>query len=321
MIHGEVAARMACPRDHRGLERSGTALVCDRGHGYPVLDGLPIFVLEEDEPTHAACVDALRRSVDAGGSPAPEAVGGIDPYVQRMVAATCGRMYKPLIGKLTHYPIPELRLPPASGASLLDLGCGWGRWSIAAARTGYRSVGLDPSLDAIRAARSVTGQLGLDAGYVVGDARSLPFGDDTFDVVFSYSVLQHFSKQDVRAVLSEAKRILKPGGTVLVELPNVFGALNVAQQLQRRFREPTGFDVRYWRPSEMQATFEELIGPTTISVDSYLFINGQPADRGLLPARFQALIAVSEGLRSLSRRASFLVGIADSLYVQSVKAA
>ena len=46
-------------------------------------------------------------------------------------------MYAHLIGSLGDCPIPELCLPPAGAdASLLDVGCSWGRWSMAAARKG-----------------------------------------------------------------------------------------------------------------------------------------------------------------------------------------
>jgi len=59
-------------------------------------------------------------------------------------------------------------------------------------------VGIYPSLDALRAARRVAAQLQVRAGFVVGDARALPFAAGTFDVAFSYSVLQHFDKVDAR---------------------------------------------------------------------------------------------------------------------------
>src|SRR2546421_318531 len=80
-----------------------------------------------------------------------------------------------LLGELDSYPIPELRLPAGDGRRLIDVGCSWGRWSIAAARKGYRVVGIDPSLGAIIAARRVSESLGLPIRYVVGDARYLPF--------------------------------------------------------------------------------------------------------------------------------------------------
>ena len=73
----------------------------------------------------------------------------------KTVAATCGTMYVPKIGKLSSYPIPTLRLPPGNGRVFVELGCGWGRWCIAAARAGYVPIGIDPMLGAVRAARRV----------------------------------------------------------------------------------------------------------------------------------------------------------------------
>ena len=65
--------------------------------------------------------------------------------VAYLVAATNGFMYLHLLGKLSEYPIPDLRLPEGNGTPLLDVGCNWGRWSIAAARKGYAATGVDPS--------------------------------------------------------------------------------------------------------------------------------------------------------------------------------
>jgi 2-polyprenyl-3-methyl-5-hydroxy-6-metoxy-1,4-benzoquinol methylase len=112
----------------------------------------------------------------------------IDPVVSVIIAATSGYAYKHLVGKLRTYPIPDLRLPAVDGKTLLDIGCNWGRWSVAAARKGYRVVGVDPSLGAIMAARRVARQLDVDIDYIVADARYLPFEDGTLDV-FSYSVI------------------------------------------------------------------------------------------------------------------------------------
>jgi SAM-dependent methyltransferase len=73
------------------------------------------------------------------------------------------------------HPIPDIRLPQGQAKLLLDVGCSWGRWSIAARRKGYSPVGLDPSLGAVLAARRIADSLGLAFYGVVGDARILPF--------------------------------------------------------------------------------------------------------------------------------------------------
>src|SRR6187402_1499218 len=65
----------------------------------------------------------------------------IDPVVAFLVAATNGLLYRHLIGQLTSYPIPDLALPPGNGRPLLDVGCSWGRWTMAAAARGYDAIG------------------------------------------------------------------------------------------------------------------------------------------------------------------------------------
>jgi SAM-dependent methyltransferase len=301
---------LVCPRDRGALEREDDQLVCGEGHRYPVVEGTPVLLLEDERPTHAACHVSLEQR-DHPGEP--------ESMVQDVIAATCGNLYRHLIGRVTTYPIPDIRLPPGDGRLFLEVGCNWGRWCVSAARRGYEVVGVDPSLDAIRAARRIADQLGVGADYLVADSRHLPFPDGSFDVVFSYSVFQHFSKEDAIASFAEIGRVLKPSGLSLVQMANVWGARSLWNQLrERRFREPRGlFDVRYWSPGELEREFSRAVGETSLSVDGYLTLNPQPADLELLPRRYRALVRVSEAMRQLSRRLPWLTYAADSIYVSS----
>ncbi len=308
--------QLACPRDRGELAPEGEELVCLHGHRYPVVDGIPALLVEEERPTHGACWVSLEPPGEQrpdGGSPE------IEPLVQDVIAATCGNLYRHLIGNVTRYPIPEIRLPPGEGRRFLEVGCNWGRWCVAAARRGYSVVGIDPSLDAIRAARRVAEQLGVEAEFLVADARHLPFADASFDVVFSYSVFQHFARDDAVVAFREIGRTLRPGGRSLVQMANVWGPRSLWNQLrERRFREPrTLFDVRYWSASELEREFDQAVGETELSVDGFLTLNPQPADLALLPRRYRVLVRTSEAYRKLSRRLPFLVRVADSIYVSS----
>lgn len=309
---------VVCPRDRAPLERDADSLACVSGHAYRVIDGIPVLLVEDEEPTHASCWVSLERR-EGDGSTADG--GEIEPLVQDVIAATCGNLYKHMIGTMDTYPIPEIRLPPGEGRTFLEVGCNWGRWCVSASRRGYRTTGIDPSLDAIRAAVRVAEQLEAEAEYVVGDARHLPFPDASFDVVFSYSVFQHFTREDALASFAELGRTLKPGGLALVQMANVYGARSLFNQLrERRFREPrTMFDVRYWSTRELRAAFEGAVGETALSVDGFLTLNPQPADLPLLPRRYRALVRGSEAMRRLSRRVPFLVHAADSVYVAARK--
>ena len=319
MIDRWLLEQLACPRCHRPVVARETWLECENRHRYPVSGGIPIMVLDGVRQTHWAATASLEQAHETE----PEAASDpavIDPVVMEAIGATGGNLYKHLIGALPRYPIPSLRIEAPAGASFLDIGCHWGRWCVSAARRGFRVIGLDPYLPAVRAARRVARALGVQAAFVVGDARFLPFRDAAFDVVHSYSVLQHFSETDVRTCAVAVGRVLKEGGAAHIQMAQKFGALNLVQQLRRGFRAPTAFEVRYWRGGALCRVFAEAVGPTGLTVDGFLSLNAQSADLDLLRPAHRGIVHVSNGLRRLSGVLPALVHIADSVYVHAVNA-
>jgi SAM-dependent methyltransferase len=303
-----------------------------------VVEGIPVMLLEDERQTMSLCQSSLRQAwkgpdetelyLDSIGLNEAEKRGiaelagkgpKIDPAVTFLVSATNGIAYKHLIGILDRYPIPELRLPPGAGKVLLDVGCNWGRWSIAAAKLGYQPVGIDPSLGAVMAARRVARQLGVGTLFVVGDGRFLPFKSGTFDQAFSYSVLQHFSRADAAQAIGQIGRVLKPQGTSLIQMPTKAGVRCLYHQAKRGFREGVDFEVRYWTLPAMQKLFAARIGPSKFSVDCFFGIGLQRSDLDLMPPMLRTAIRASEALRALSRALPPLVWLADSVYVSSVK--
>lgn len=102
-------------------------------------------------------------------------------------------------------------LPPAPrpGALLVDLGCGAGLLAPHAARLGYRHVGVDLVGTSLRLAA----EHGVTA--VRGDVRRLPIGDGVADAVSAGEILEHVP--DMPAVVAEACRVLRPGGTLVLD--------------------------------------------------------------------------------------------------------
>ncbi len=243
----------------------------------------------------------------------------IDPAARFLVGATNGLMYRHLIGQGESYPIPEFRLGKGSGRTLLDIGCNWGRWCIAASRQGYRPIGIDPSLGAVLAARRICADLKIDAEFVVGDARFLPFPEGTFDAVYSYSVIQHFSKEDARGAFAEAVRVAKPDGAVLIQMPNKFGLRCLYHQARRRFREARAFEVRYWGLGELRRMAKNTGTVATFTVDCFFGLGLQASDIPLMSPFGAALIRASELLRGWSRHLPWLKLLADSVYVRLEK--
>ena len=246
---------------------------------------------------------------------------GVDPVVSMLVAATSGNQYVHIKGdaSLADYPIPDLKLPPGDGRTLLDIGCNWGRWCVAAARIGYRPVGIDPSLGAALAARRVAAQLGLDIKFVVGDARWLPFDRASFDTVWSYSVLQHFSKTDARRALHQVNYVLKPGGTAKIQMAHWLGIRSLYHQFRRGFREPKSFDVRYWSTSEIANAFSTTIGPSKLSVDCYFGLGWQWVDMKYMRPAHKPILVASEILRRCSQVLTPMKYVADSLFCTATK--
>jgi SAM-dependent methyltransferase/uncharacterized protein YbaR (Trm112 family) len=310
---------IVCPRDKHPMRSEGDSLVCPNEHRYQVVEGIPILLVSEAQQTH---IEGDRALLVAEGdlSHAPLlkfdlGADEIDPFVKNSIGATNGGLYGHLVGNLKAYPIPDLRIPRSDGDSFLEIGCSWGRWTIAAARKGYRVVGIDPSLKGVLAARRVCRQLGIEGHFLVADGRFLPFADGSFSRVFSYSVLQHLSKENVQLVLPEIRRVLKTGGEALVQLPNVFGLRCLYHEIRRGFRETRDFEVRYWTVPELKATFSRTIGPAKVSVDGYFSLNAQVSDVGFMPLHYRAIVYTSEWLRRLSVHVPALSYVADSLYV------
>jgi demethylmenaquinone methyltransferase/2-methoxy-6-polyprenyl-1,4-benzoquinol methylase len=147
-------------------------------------------------------------------------------------------------------PLYDLAMPPANGEALaagfdraerpidrlLDVGGGSGRAS--AALTGPDSTVVDVSLGMLRRARNARGLSAL-----AGDAGRLPFRDGSVDAVLVVDAFHHLPDQ--RAALSEAARVIAPGGVLVVRefdpthpLGRVLVAGEHAIGMGSRFRSP-----------------------------------------------------------------------------------
>jgi SAM-dependent methyltransferase len=87
------------------------------------------------------------------------------------------------------------------------------RW---AAEQGARPVGVDIAFDTVQQAREVLGS--HRPGCLVADVRALSFPDATFDLIYSMGTIEHFP--DYEVAVRELFRVLKPGGTAIIGVPN-----------------------------------------------------------------------------------------------------
>jgi SAM-dependent methyltransferase len=97
-------------------------------------------------------------------------------------------------------------------ASILDAGCGIGLYIQQFARLSNRVYGIDVEIERVAQAKTP------ETKVCVASAEALPFLDQVFDVVFSHEVLEHVGND--RSVLTEATRVTRMGGHIVIFAPN-----------------------------------------------------------------------------------------------------
>jgi len=329
---------LECPRDHSAVRVEGDHLCCAQDHSYPIVNGVPVFLLAEKEQTIGAATESLRAAESKIGDPLyVNTLGGlseserrgierdwvagskIDPAISHLIGTTSGLGYRHLIGRLDHYPIPDIPIGNGNRELLLDIGSNWGRWSVSAARKGWRVIGIDPSLGAILAAQRVFSKMGLDIAFVCGDARFLPFKSGTFSCAFSYSVIQHFSEEDAELALTELGRVLQRGGFAKIQMAHKGGLRSTYSRYRRGCKDSGRFRVRYWSLASMRHVFEKRIGPVFLVAEAFGGLGLLAEDRNWVSAKAKILIPISALLKKISVLVPRLIRFADSVYVVATK--
>lgn len=117
----------------------------------------------------------------------------------------------------------DLLLPYVHGKDVLEIGCGTGLILRRVAPLARKAQGIDISPGMLEKAR----ERGLDV--CEGDATSLPWPDQSFDVVYSFKVLAHV--RDIDRALAEMARVTRPGGKLLLEFYNPWSIRYLAKRL------------------------------------------------------------------------------------------
>ena len=100
---------------------------------------------------------------------------------------------------------------------VLDLGCGAGGDVVYLAKQGFEVYGIDVAKEAVRVAKESLKENRLKANLEVGSIyKELPYDDDFFDAVISIRVIHHAGIKDIQRLITEIKRISKPGGLIFV---------------------------------------------------------------------------------------------------------
>ncbi len=125
------------------------------------------------------------------------------------VYGTDGRLVREITG-----------LGDLTGKRVLEVGAGTGRDAVALVQAGAEVLTLDYVAGSLGLTRKAATQAGVQVAPVCGNGELMPFAEGTFDVVFHQGLLEHFP--DPLPLLRENIRVLKPGGTLVIDVPQTF---------------------------------------------------------------------------------------------------
>jgi len=195
--------------------------------------------------------------------------------VQQQIGATNGLHYIERIGKLNSYPVYELPVKKVDNGLMLDIGNGWGRWLVAGANKGYIPIGIDIRLEFCMTARETLRKFNKNGYSLVGDLKDLPFKSGIFDLVWSFSVIQHTHRLRLMSCLEHIHRILRKEGYACLEFPNKNGFRNRLGPVRMYESEKNDYNswcVRYYTVSEYEEMFRSIFGNYSFSTHSFLGI-------------------------------------------------
>jgi SAM-dependent methyltransferase len=159
--------------------------------------------------------------------------------------------------------VSRLGLPVSS--RILDAGCGSGRNMVELARYG-KVTGIELSEVALATARE------REVGEVVdGSVMDMPFAEDSFDLAVCLDVIEHL--EDDRGALRELRRVVVPGGMLLVTVPAyqwLWSSHDTVHHHYRRYRRSTllraAREAGWW--GERSTYFNSLLLPVAVMVRS-----------------------------------------------------
>ena len=155
-------------------------------------------------PTKSGSVevwDELFKSRDLSYSEKPDSQGKLFELIK---VAFLEKLFQ-------KYPTPYTLTPKT-----LEIGCGTAFVSLYFAKRGFEVTCLDTSKEVLAVAEKNFKSEGQSGKFIVGNAEKLPFKDNSFDIVMSFGLLEHFS--DPKQAILEMVRVLKPGGLFFADI-------------------------------------------------------------------------------------------------------
>ena len=181
--------------------------------------------------------------------------------------------------------VPSISFPFREGDTVLDLGCGNGKTSLALIEAGYDVIGIDFSDAATEACDRLYGGRMRTLTAPVTD---IPLDDRSADGAVMVHILEHLDRDEMKDAVSEVMRIVRPGGKVFVR---VFHADDMRADNGERIGDGTvvrgnGIRYHYFTEPELKNIFSDLI---EISMERISSITKFNEKRSWIDAVFETL--------------------------------
>lgn len=194
-----------------------------------------------------------------------------------------------------HWHRYQLAARLVAGKRVLDIACGEGYGSALLGRVAASVVGVDVSAEAVAHAAAV--HAAPNVRFVQGSVEAVPVeGTGAFDVIVSFETIEHVSEEAQHAFLREARRLLAPGGLLVISTPD-----------KRVYSDEPGYRNEFHVKEFQLDEFRAFLGGAFRNVDllAQRVFTGSvlwaPADPGRLGA-LEQLERTPEGFRPAARR-------------------
>jgi len=137
---------------------------------------------------------------------------------------------------------------------------------------------------------------GPEIQYIIGDGQALPLKDNTIDLLSLISAIEHVP--DPRQALSEAARVVRPGGEIVIQLPNLFFPVDLH----------TGMLNPFWIPKFARKTYVRILGHPCFFNEVYSLPQGKEITQWL-----RGMMQLA-GIRKVIYPAHFVPAIVRPLY-------
>jgi ubiquinone/menaquinone biosynthesis C-methylase UbiE len=133
------------------------------------------------------------------------------------------------------------------GKKIIELGAGSGSDIISLTQDGAEGYALDFSQESLKSIQYWAQQKQVSIETIKADIKRIPFPDNYFDAVYSVGLMEHFT--DPISLIQEQIRVLKPGGFLIIDVPQTFTLYTIAKHWRMwRGTHPFGWETEYSKP-------------------------------------------------------------------------